>query len=403
MAIDETSVEPASDETRIIPIAKIRRPKTARKIKVDRVTEMADSIREFGLLQPIGVTPALDVAGEYDIVFGVHRLAAHVYIGEDQIAARVFDFDAETSAIVTQVENAHRHELSQEDRYSAAEAFVRWYKAKHPEAIKWGGDRTSAKTTGPVDEPGEQDPPGGSCSETPPAEATSSPTPPPQGKAATQQKPKKSKSVVDAFAAKTGSKRTTASRDVAIVEKLDAEQRAALIARKVNHKQIAKIAGIKEEVDRKKVVNLIASGMPYETAIAYGTAPDNVSVEEVANAPAPSFIPEADMTDDEWFEHFCGESAQRLQYIAAYKVDALIYRHTRAARDVFRGSVKKPLAQAKVGLRGPLHGMLSRIVNICHPKDWPACGTCGGTGQAGSTGRCPKCNGNAFYVKTEAP
>lgn len=79
------------------------------EIKEDEVRELADSIRERGLMQPIGVSPRKD---RFLIVFGDRRYLAHELLGKKDIMCVIQERSEEQVVIDRVVENIQRVNLS---------------------------------------------------------------------------------------------------------------------------------------------------------------------------------------------------------------------------------------------------------------------------------------------------
>ncbi len=79
------------------------------EVNIERLNELAASIREVGLLQPIIVRP-LD--GEYEVVLGERRYRASQQAGVERISAIVRDYTDDEVVQLNLVENIHRQELS---------------------------------------------------------------------------------------------------------------------------------------------------------------------------------------------------------------------------------------------------------------------------------------------------
>ena len=75
----------------------------------DSLTELADSIREHGVLQPILVRP---IGGRYELIAGERRWRASGLAERDTIPAIVVDFDEETALEVSIIENLQREDVS---------------------------------------------------------------------------------------------------------------------------------------------------------------------------------------------------------------------------------------------------------------------------------------------------
>jgi ParB/RepB/Spo0J family partition protein len=75
----------------------------------DSLSELADSIRERGVLQPILVRP---VGHEYELIAGERRWRASKLAGRETIPAIVVEFDDQTALEVSIIENLQREDVS---------------------------------------------------------------------------------------------------------------------------------------------------------------------------------------------------------------------------------------------------------------------------------------------------
>ena len=75
----------------------------------DSLTELADSIREHGVLQPILVRP---VGSQYELIAGERRWRASRLAQRDAIPAIVVEFDEQTALEVSIIENLQREDVS---------------------------------------------------------------------------------------------------------------------------------------------------------------------------------------------------------------------------------------------------------------------------------------------------
>ena len=73
------------------------------------LNELADSIRQHGVIQPIVVRP---VSNKYEIIVGERRYKASVLAGLTKIPAIVKPMDDKESSIVAFIENSHRRDVS---------------------------------------------------------------------------------------------------------------------------------------------------------------------------------------------------------------------------------------------------------------------------------------------------
>lgn len=123
-------------------IGEITVPSQRKRLLVkDKVKELAESIREIGLLQPIVITP------QKVLVSGLHRLEACKLLGwqeVDYVEKDYSELDAELAEID---ENLIRAELTVLERGEHFKRRKEIYEAKNPEAKK-GGDRGNQYTGG---------------------------------------------------------------------------------------------------------------------------------------------------------------------------------------------------------------------------------------------------------------
>ena len=93
-----------------LPARTIRpNPSQPRKIfREEALTELADSIRQHGILQPLSVRR---VGGSYELIAGERRLRAAQMAGLTEIPCIVMNMDDRESAMTAMVENLQRQDL----------------------------------------------------------------------------------------------------------------------------------------------------------------------------------------------------------------------------------------------------------------------------------------------------
>ena len=108
-----TSMEGA----RLLPLQLIdHNPYQARQaFDVSALQELADSIREHGVIEPVIVRPNETSEGRYEIVAGERRYRAAMLAEQETIPARIMELDPKQAAIVTALENLQREDLDIED------------------------------------------------------------------------------------------------------------------------------------------------------------------------------------------------------------------------------------------------------------------------------------------------
>jgi len=104
--------------------------------KVEGLDELAASLDQYGLLQPVVVRR---VNGVYELIAGHRRLAAAKQLGWRQIAAVVRNETDDRAYLLTLTENLQRDDLSPKEEAAALEVLVRergWTTRQVGEAIK---------------------------------------------------------------------------------------------------------------------------------------------------------------------------------------------------------------------------------------------------------------------------
>lgn len=107
-----------------IPISKIKpNPYQPRKdMNPDHISELAESIRSEGLLQPIVVRSKGD---EFEIIAGERRFRAFQALHLNSIPARVLKASDTSSAVMTLIENLQREELNPVDEAVGYASLIR--------------------------------------------------------------------------------------------------------------------------------------------------------------------------------------------------------------------------------------------------------------------------------------
>lgn len=99
------------DQIQLISMDLIDRPvKIAREtIDPERVRELAESIRESGLLQPVILRPC---NGRYEMVAGDRRYLAHKLLNLKEIKAIIRELDDRETVVIRGIENLQRENLT---------------------------------------------------------------------------------------------------------------------------------------------------------------------------------------------------------------------------------------------------------------------------------------------------
>jgi ParB family chromosome partitioning protein len=95
----------------MVSLSLIDRPVISGRDAIDprKIIELAESIREKGLIEPVILTPR---NGRYEIVAGDRRYLAHEHLGKTEIPAIIRDVDEKDIIIYRAIENIQRENLS---------------------------------------------------------------------------------------------------------------------------------------------------------------------------------------------------------------------------------------------------------------------------------------------------
>ena len=105
------------------------------------LAELADSIREHGILQPLSVRK---VSGSYELVSGERRLRAAKLAGLTEVPCILVDVDTEASSLLALVENLQRRDLDFLEEALALDKLIRTYHLSQEEAARRIGKSQSA-------------------------------------------------------------------------------------------------------------------------------------------------------------------------------------------------------------------------------------------------------------------
>lgn len=118
----DTVVQPTLDELQL-PVAKIHPNPGNVRSELGDLTELADSIRSIGVVEPVLVHPHPELEGEWMLIAGHRRHAAAQIAGRETVPAVVRDTpDEVTLAEIMLAENTHRSGL---DPIDEAQALLR--------------------------------------------------------------------------------------------------------------------------------------------------------------------------------------------------------------------------------------------------------------------------------------
>ena len=129
-----------------VPVVAIR--PNARQPRKDfdpaSISELANSIRSAGLLQPIVVRPIVGEKSVYELIAGERRLRACKQLGWSEIPAIVMNATDQDAGIWALIENVHRSDLNTMDRALSLKQLASEFRLTHEAlADQVGLDRSS--------------------------------------------------------------------------------------------------------------------------------------------------------------------------------------------------------------------------------------------------------------------
>ncbi len=127
----EAMIEPQNDELRNIDVDLIERGPWQPREHFDEETlqELADSIKQQGVVQPIVVRQKS--ANQFEIVAGERRWRASQKAGLSKIPAVIKNFDDQTAAAVSLIENIQRENLNPLEESSALKRLIDEFDMTH--------------------------------------------------------------------------------------------------------------------------------------------------------------------------------------------------------------------------------------------------------------------------------
>lgn len=106
------------------------------------LTELADSIRIHGILQPLSVRRR--PGGRFELVAGERRLRAAILCGLSEVPCLILDITRESSCVLSLIENLQRRDLDFLEEAQALERLIRIYGLSQEEAAIKVGKSQSA-------------------------------------------------------------------------------------------------------------------------------------------------------------------------------------------------------------------------------------------------------------------
>ncbi len=130
----------------VLPVARMRAGKYQPRTRMDEgaLTELADSIRTQGIMQPILVRALPDVPGDYEIIAGERRFRAAQMAGLKEVPVLVRDVADENAAVMALIENIQREDLNPLEEAHGVRRLLDEFGLTHEQAAQAIGRSRSA-------------------------------------------------------------------------------------------------------------------------------------------------------------------------------------------------------------------------------------------------------------------
>ncbi len=108
---------------RLVPIDRLEPNPTQPRVEIGDLTELTDSIKAVGVLEPLLVRPA-EIGGRYMIISGERRYRASLQAGLKELPCIEMDVDDRTVAEIGLIENLQRKDLTAFEEADGLEALA---------------------------------------------------------------------------------------------------------------------------------------------------------------------------------------------------------------------------------------------------------------------------------------
>ena len=129
-----------------IAVVEPRKDQPRKTFSHESLSQLADSIGQFGVLQPIIVRESKLLAGNYEIIAGERRWRAAKMAGLSEIPAVVLDSDDLKAAQVAVIENVQREDLNAVEEALAYDTLIDRFGLTQEQVAKQVGKSRSAVT-----------------------------------------------------------------------------------------------------------------------------------------------------------------------------------------------------------------------------------------------------------------
>jgi hypothetical protein len=348
-------------------------------------------------VNPINVRPIETEKGKrYELVCGQRRYGAAKRLGHKKILCKIEPWTDKEIEYFRMVENVHRTQLTPSQEAKANQMLLKAFGemfgedpgraaggiARARDAVRDGGKFEQAASNEGLPE-----------SPTFPPPATEIMTVAGEVANVASIEEVQVKAFSTLLSEATGKSKRMSTDDALIAKKIKPDELEQLEAVDLTRDTLLKIAKIKDENDRSRVVCLVAFGDSFDDAVKQvKEKPDEVPPQTVHKA-------EHNMTDAEWLSFHCDEFRSNLQNPHMFDQDAILYRVDKTARTAHRTKSQDAILEVRLRRWTPLSDLLSRSLFVKHPSEWQLCPECMGRNDDKSD--CKMCVGCGYKVQYE--
>ena len=143
MPLEEEEIEQDGDMLKNLKVVEVEpnREQPRKKFDQEALEELADSIKQYGVIQPIVVTQK---EGYYAIVAGERRWRAAKIAGLDEIPAIIRDYDERRNKEISLIENIQREDLNAYEKALGIKTLMEEYNLTQEQVGKIIGKSRSA-------------------------------------------------------------------------------------------------------------------------------------------------------------------------------------------------------------------------------------------------------------------
>jgi ParB family transcriptional regulator, chromosome partitioning protein len=141
-----TSADTSQTQPNVLPVAKLQAGKYQPRTRMDEgaLSELADSIRTQGIMQPILVRPIDAAKGKYEIIAGERRFRAAQIAGLTEVPVLVREVADEHAAAMALIENIQREDLNPLEEANGVKRLLEEFGLTHEQAATAIGRSRSA-------------------------------------------------------------------------------------------------------------------------------------------------------------------------------------------------------------------------------------------------------------------